>query len=45
VTAGGQWRLGGQAVPGEAVWKALGNSEAVGKAVRGEVLPAPVFGK
>jgi WD40 repeat protein len=45
VTTGGQWRLSGQAVPGDTVWKALGNSEAVVKAVRGEILPAPVFGK
>jgi WD40 repeat protein len=45
VTAGGQWRMGGQPVPGESVWKALGNPDAVAKAVRGEALPAPVFGK
>jgi WD40 repeat protein len=41
----GQWRMGGQTVGGEGVWKALNQSEAIAKAARGETLPAPNFGK
>jgi hypothetical protein len=41
----GQWRMAGQAVNGEAVWKALCRSEAIARAARGETLPAPAFEK
>lgn len=45
LTALAQWRTAGQAVAAEAVWKVLRQPEAVAKAVRGEVLPAPTFDK
>jgi tricorn protease-like protein len=35
----GQWRMGGQAVPGDA-WKLLGKPDAVVRALHGEALPA-----
>jgi len=41
----GQWRMGGKPVPGEPVWKTLRQAESVTKAVRGEAVTAPVFGK
>ncbi len=41
----GQWRMAGQHVTADPVWKALRQPEAVTKALRGEVLAAPVFGK
>jgi DNA-binding beta-propeller fold protein YncE len=41
----GQWRMGGQAVPAEAVWQALRRPEAVARSARGEPVPAPVFAK
>ncbi|HXG12422.1 MAG TPA: c-type cytochrome domain-containing protein [Gemmataceae bacterium] len=41
----GQWRMAGQTVAADAVWQALRRPEAVAKAVRGEALPAPAFGK
>jgi hypothetical protein len=40
-----RWTMGGQSVPAEAVWKALGRPESVAKAVRGEAPAAPSFGK
>ncbi len=45
VATAGRWTMGGQAVPAEAVWKALGRPESVAKAARGEAVPAPTFGK
>ncbi len=45
VASAGRWTMGGQAVPAEAVWKALGRPESVAKAARGEAPPAPAFGK
>jgi WD domain, G-beta repeat/Planctomycete cytochrome C len=39
----GVWRMSGQAVPPELVWKAADNAEAVAKAARGEMLTPPVF--
>jgi len=45
VAATGRWAMAGQAVPAEAVWKALGRPEVVAKAARGETLAAPAFGK
>jgi WD40 repeat protein len=45
VASAGRWAMAGQAVPAEAVWKALGRPEVVAKAVRGEVPAAPTFGK
>jgi WD40 repeat protein len=38
-----QWRMGGQAVEAEAVWKTLGQSEVVAGAMRGEAPVAPSF--
>jgi dipeptidyl aminopeptidase/acylaminoacyl peptidase len=43
--AEGKWQMGGQAVASDVVWKALASPEAVGKALRGEAVGAPVFGK
>ncbi len=45
VASAGRWTMGGQAVPAEAVWTALGRPESVAKAARGEAPPAPAFGK
>jgi WD40 repeat protein len=45
VASAGRWTMGGQAAPAEAVWKALGQPEAVAKAARGEAVAAPTFGK
>jgi WD40 repeat protein len=45
LTALGQWRMAGQAVAAEAVWKELAKPELVARAARGEVLAAPTFGK
>jgi len=39
----GQWRMAGQDVPAEMVWKALRQPDAVAKAVKGEMVAAPVF--
>lgn len=41
----GQWRMGGQPVAADTVWKALRKPDAVAKAVRGEKLSPPAFGK
>ncbi len=41
----GRWRMGGQEVAADAVWKALRQPEAVAKAARGEAVAAPEFGK
>jgi WD40 repeat protein len=41
----GQWRMAGRAVPALAVWKALRQPGMVTRAVRGQPLPAAVFGK
>jgi WD40 repeat protein len=43
VASAGRWTMGGQSVPAEAVWKALGRPETVAKAARGEAPPAPAF--
>jgi WD40 repeat protein len=45
IASAGRWTAGGQAVPAEVVWKALGRPESVAKAARGEALTPPVFGK
>ncbi len=45
VASAGRWTMGGQAVPADAVWKALGRPENVAKAARGEAVAAPAFGK
>ena len=45
LTANGQWKMGGRPVTAEAAWKSLTNPEAVEKAVRGEEIKAPGFGK
>lgn len=45
VTAQGQWRMAGQPVPGDAVWKVLHQPDTVARAARGEAIAAPVFGK
>jgi hypothetical protein len=37
--------MAGQAVAAEAVWKERDRPDAVAKAVRGEALAAPTFGK
>jgi WD40 repeat protein len=41
----GQWRMGGQGTDSATVWKALNQAPAVAKAVRGEAVTAPTFGK
>ena len=41
----GGWRMAGRAEPAAAVWKALGRSDAVARAARGDALPAPAFSK
>jgi hypothetical protein len=41
----GQWRMAGQAVPAEGVWKALRQPEAVVRTLRGDKIAGPVFGK
>lgn len=38
-----QWRMAGQGVPGETVWKGLRQPETVAKALRGETVPAATF--
>jgi WD40 repeat protein len=43
--AAGQWRIGTQAAAADLAWKALGRADVVAKSLRGEVLPAPAFGK
>ncbi len=45
VAAAGRWAMAGQRVTAEAVWKALGRPEVVARAMRGEAVPAPAFGK
>ncbi len=45
LTALGQWRMAGQAVASEGVWKALRQPDAVAKALRGEAVAAPAFAK
>lgn len=40
-----QWRMAGETVKAEPVWKTLRQPELVVKAARGEKLAAPVFGK
>jgi WD40 repeat protein len=45
LTALGQWRMAGQAVTAETVWKALRQPDAVAKSARGETVTPPVFGK
>ncbi|HZU35815.1 MAG TPA: c-type cytochrome domain-containing protein, partial [Gemmataceae bacterium] len=45
LTTKGQWRMGGRNVPAEAVWKTLAHPEEVERAVRGEAVAAPAFGK
>jgi WD40 repeat protein len=45
IVTAGRWTMGGQAVPAEAVWKALGRAKLVAKAARGEAVAAPTFGK
>jgi hypothetical protein len=41
----GRWRMSGQELAGKAVWKALRQPETVAKAVRGEAVAVPEFGK
>jgi WD40 repeat protein len=41
----GQWRMAGQTVPADVVWRALGQPAALARAVRGEALAAPDFTK
>jgi WD40 repeat protein len=41
----GQWRMGGKPVDAPPLWKALDSSEAVARAVRGEAVTPPTFGK
>jgi len=41
----GRWRMAGRAVPAPVVWKALRQPARVTAAVRGQPLPAPIFGK
>jgi WD40 repeat protein len=41
----GQWRMAGQGVADGPVWKALRHPDVLSKAVRGEKLTAPRFGK
>jgi WD40 repeat protein len=45
LTTVAQWRMGGQPVPADAAWKALTDPDAVARAVRGESVAAPTFGK
>jgi WD40 repeat protein len=45
VVSAGRWTMAGQAVPAEAVWKALGRPDVVARAARGEAVSAPAFGK
>jgi hypothetical protein len=40
-----QWRMAGQTIKAEPVWKALRQPDAVVKALRGEKLAAPSFSK
>jgi WD40 repeat protein len=44
IVSAGRWTMAGQAVPADAVLRALGRPEAVAKAARGEAPPAPTFG-
>src|SRR5262249_12118861 len=41
----GRWRVAGQPVSAEAVWKSLQQPDLVAKAARGEAVAAPTFGK
>jgi hypothetical protein len=41
----GQWRMSGQVVKADPIWKALQKPESVAKAIRGEKPGAPTFGK
>jgi WD40 repeat protein len=45
LSAAARWRMAGQGVPDEAVWKVLAQPEALAKAARGEAVAAPTFGK
>jgi WD40 repeat protein len=45
LTALGRWQMGGQDAAGDKVWSVLGRAEMVARALRGETLAAPVFGK
>jgi hypothetical protein len=40
-----QWRVGGQAIGSDLIWKTLNHAEVVAKAVRCEAVTAPTFGK
>jgi WD40 repeat protein len=40
-----RWTMAGKPPPAEVVWKALRHPENVAKALRGESVPAPAFGK
>ncbi len=40
-----EWQIANRAVPGAAVWKALGKADVVGNAIRGQTLPPPLFAK
>ncbi len=40
-----QWRMGGQMVTSDALWRALGQPDVVAKAAGGDPLPAPTFGR
>ncbi|MCI0461851.1 MAG: hypothetical protein L0Z62_33285 [Gemmataceae bacterium] len=41
----GRWRMAGQEVTGERVWSVLRQPDLVARALRGEAVPAPAFGK
>ena len=41
----GQWRMGGDSVAADTVWKVFGKPDAVARAVRGETVSAPSFSK
>jgi roadblock/LC7 domain-containing protein len=45
VVSAGRWAMAKQPVPAEAVWKALGRPDVVAKALRGEAVATPTFGK
>jgi WD40 repeat protein len=41
----GCWRMGGQELAGEAVWRVLGQPAMLARAAAGQDVPAPSFGK